>query len=112
MTTTSSPTSSRPQHRRTDDASFAADVAAGLVLVKFTGAWCPPCRALQPTLDAIARDRRELVVLDVDVDASQTLAEKFGVRTIPTLLAFRDGQAIGKLVGNVPRAQIEGLLRG
>jgi thioredoxin 1 len=112
MITTSSPTSSRPQHRHTDEASFATDVAAGLVLVKFTGAWCPPCRALQPTLDAIARDRSDLTVLDVDVDASQTLAEKFGVRTIPTLLAFRDGQAIGKLVGNVPRAQIEGLLRG
>lgn len=70
----------------------------------------PACRALQPTLAAIARDRRDFVVVVVVVDASHTLAEKFGVRTIPTLIAFRDGQAIGKLVGNVPRAQIEGLL--
>ncbi|MCY0992533.1 thioredoxin family protein [Nannocystis sp. ILAH1] len=109
---TTSPSSSRPHPRRTDDASFAADVAASpLVLVKFSGAWCPPCRALQPTLDAIARDRSDLSVFDVDVDASHGLAEQFGVRSIPTLVAFRDGKPIGQLVGNQPRARIEALLR-
>ncbi|MDC0716097.1 thioredoxin family protein [Nannocystis bainbridge] len=108
---TTSPNSS--PHHRSDDASFAADVAASpYVLVKFAGAWCPPCRALQPTLDAIARDRSDLAVFDVDVDASHALAERFGVRSIPTLVAFRDGQPIGQLVGNQPRARIEALLRG
>jgi thioredoxin 1 len=112
MTTISSPNSSRPQPRRTDDASFDADVAAApLVLVKFAGTWCPPCRALQPTLDAIARDRDDVLVLSVDVDDSQALAQKFGVRSVPTLVAFRDGRAIGQLVGNQPRARIEALLR-
>jgi thioredoxin len=112
MTTTSSPTSSRPQPRHSDDASFAADIAAApVVLVKFAGTWCPPCRALQPTLDAIARDRQDLLVFAVDVDESQALAQRFGVRSIPTLVAFRDGRPIGQLVGNQPRARIEALLR-
>lgn len=112
MTTLSSPTCSLPHPRRTDDASFAADVAAApLVLVKFAGTWCPPCRALQPTLDALARDRTDVLVLSVDVDESQSLAQKYEVRSVPTLLAFRDGRPIGRLVGNQPRARIEELLR-
>lgn len=107
MTTNSSPNSSRPL----DDAAFTAELAAApLVLVKFTGPWCPPCRALQPTLDALARDRADLRVVSVDVDESPALAERFGVRSIPMLVAFRDGQPLGQLVGNQPRAKIEALL--
>ena len=110
MPTNSSPDSSHP--RRTDEATFAADVAAApLVLVKFAGTWCPPCRALQPTLDAIVRDRRDLVILSVDVDDNQSLAQRYEVRSVPTLVAFRDGRPIGRLVGNQPRARIEDLLR-
>jgi thioredoxin 1 len=106
---TTSPNTS--PHRRSDDASFAADVAASpYVLVKFAGAWCPPCRALQPTLDAIARDRSDLLLLSVDVDESQALAQQFAIRSIPTLVAFRDGRPVGQLVGNQPRARIEALL--
>lgn len=105
-------TNSSNSSRRTDDASFAADIAAApVVLVKFAGAWCPPCRALQPTLDAIARDRSDLLVLSVDVDESQALAQQFSVRSVPTLVAFRDGKPIGQIVGNQPRARIEALLR-
>lgn len=112
MTTNSSPASSRPHPRRTDDASFARDVAAApLVLVKFAGTWCPPCRALQPTLDALARDRADLLVLSVDVDDNQTLAQEYEVRSVPTLVAFRGGRPIGRLVGNQPRARIEALLQ-
>ena len=107
---TKSPNSSQSRH--TDDNSFAADVAAApVVLVKFAGTWCPPCRALQPTLDAIARDRSDLLLLSVDVDESQALAQQFAIRSIPTLVAFRGGRPVGQLVGNQPRARIEALLR-
>ncbi|MBL9039525.1 MAG: thioredoxin family protein [Archangium sp.] len=102
---------SNAQLRTTDDASFDADLgSARLVLVKFTGTWCPPCKALQPTLDAVARDRRDLVVLSVDVDASQQVAQRYGVRAVPTLIAFRDGKPFGQLVGNQPRSTIDKLL--
>lgn len=99
--------------RVTDEKRFDADVAsAPLVLVKFTGEWCPPCRALQPTLEAIARDRADLVVLSVDVDSEQAVAERYGVRSLPTLIAFRQGKPAGQLVGNQPRRAIEKLLGG
>mgnify|MGYP000449807680 CR=1 FL=1 len=108
-----SPTTKHPRLRTSTDASFAADLAAApLVLVKFAGAWCPPCRALQPTLEAIARDRDDILVLSVDVDENHALAEQFKVRSVPTLVAFRAGQPIGQILGNQPRPRIEALLRG
>ncbi len=98
-------------HRTTDDVTFDADLrGAPLVLVKFAGTWCPPCRALEPTLDAVARDRAGLMVLSVDVDEQQALAQRFGVLAVPTLIAFRDGRPIGQLVGNASRTAIEKLL--
>jgi len=78
--------------------------------VKFTGAWCGPCRGLEPTLVALGRDRPELRVLSVDVDAHPVIAERFGVRAVPSLIAFRDGQPVGQSVGNVSRARIDALL--
>ncbi len=81
--------------------------SAPIVLVKFTGAWCPPCRALEPTLDAIAAARPSLIVLTVDVDEQQLLAQRYGVRTVPTLLLFRDGRPAGQVVGNLPRERLE-----
>ncbi len=104
--------SSSPPRATTDD-RFDADIAsAALVLVKLTGAWCPPCKALQPTLDALVRDRPELLLLSLDVDDHQRVAQRFGIRGVPTLLAFRDGSLIGRLMGNQPRARIDRLLEG
>lgn len=97
--------------RHTDTQHFDADLgSAPTVLVKFTGTWCPPCRALQPTLEAVARARTDLVVLEVDVDAETPVAERFGVRAVPTLIAFRHGKPVGQLVGNQSRARIETLI--
>ncbi|MBX7097400.1 MAG: thioredoxin family protein [Myxococcaceae bacterium] len=107
------PPSLRSQLREVDDATFDAEVAsAPLVLVKFTAAWCPPCRALQPTLEAVAKDRPGLQVLSVDVDEQQATAQRFGVRALPTLLVFRGGQVAGQVVGNQSRAAVERLLGG
>ncbi len=105
--------STNPRLRVTDDVHFDADVAsAPLVLVKFGGTWCPPCRALEPTLDALVRDRADVTVLSVDVDTEQAVSQRFGVRSIPTMILFRQGKPAGQLVGNQPRASIEKLLRG
>lgn len=100
-----------PNLRATDDQHFDADVASSpLVLVKFTGTWCPPCRALQPTLEKLAAERADVLVLTVDVDEEQQVAQRYGVRGVPTLLAFRDGKPVGQLIGAHPRANIEKLL--
>ena len=80
-------------------------------MVKFTAEWCAPCRALQPTIDAVVKERPDVTVLHVDVDAEQRLAERFAVRTVPMMFVFRGGRPVGQMVGNASRASLEKLLR-
>lgn len=82
------------------------------VLLDCWANWCGPCHALAPTIDAIARAHAgRLVVGKLDVDANPETASRFGVRSIPTLLLFKDGQLVDRLVGVQSRAAIEARLQ-
>jgi len=75
------------------------------VLVDFWAAWCGPCRMVGPVIEEIANDYEgKAVVGKVDVDANQEFAAKYGVRNIPTVLLFKDGEVIDKQVGVAPKS--------
>lgn len=77
------------------------------VLVDFWATWCPPCRAIAPTLDALAKETAgEATVAKVDVDENRALAVKHGVRNIPTLIIFKNGKEVDRLVGVHPKSVI------
>jgi thioredoxin 1 len=91
-----------------DDASFATLVTdqPGLVLVDFHAVWCGPCVALAPTLARLAADYAGRVrVVKVDVDAAPGTAMQYGIRSMPTVLLFRDGTPVQSIVGLQPKAR-------
>ena len=74
------------------------------VLVDFWAAWCGPCRMVGPIIDEISSEYEgKAVVGKVDVDANQEFAAKYGVRNIPTVLVFQNGEVVGRQVGVAPK---------
>ena len=77
------------------------------VLVDFWAAWCGPCRMVGPIIEQLGEEYEgKAVIGKVDVDANQEFAAKYGVRNIPTILFFKNGEVVDKSVGAVPKAQL------
>lgn len=82
------------------------------VLIDFFASWCGPCRMVLPLIDEIARERDDIVVGKVNVDAEPDLASTFGVLSIPTLVVVKNGEIVNQAVGARPKSQILELLEG
>jgi len=81
------------------------------VLVDFYADWCGPCKIMAPLLDDIARARiGELLVAKLNTDQSPSSSQQYGIRGIPTLILFRDGQEAARQTGAIPREEIEALI--
>jgi thioredoxin 1 len=95
-----------------DDNNLAATLASKApVLLEFGAVWCPPCRTIEPHVKAVADKYGDrLVVGKLDADGNPDASARFDVRSLPTLLMFKDGQVVGQIVGAVPRARIEALV--
>ena len=81
------------------------------VVVDFYADWCGPCKIMAPLLDDAARRRAgELLIVKLDTDRNPVTGQRFGIRGIPTLIAFRSGKEVARRVGAVPPAELEAFL--
>lgn len=96
------------------DATFEAEVlkADRPVLVDFWAEWCAPCRMIAPIVETIAEEQADtLKVVKLDVDDNHQVAAQYGVMSIPTLILFKDGQPVERVVGFMPKERLLAALR-
>ncbi len=96
------------------DETFAEEVeqVEGVAVVDFWAAWCGPCRLVAPIMDELAQKYAGVVtVAKLDVDSSQRTAMRFNVRSIPSILFFKDGELVDMVIGAVPKQHLEQKLK-
>jgi len=92
------------------DTSFDSDVlkASGPVLVDFWAEWCGPCKMIGPILEELAGEMQgQVTIAKMDLEANPMTPTKYGVRSIPTLILFKDGQPVATKVGAMPKQALQ-----
>lgn len=92
----------------TSEFRSSVESSKGVVVVDFFATWCGPCNMLAPVFEELGEDMKdEARFLKIDIDQSLEIAQQFDVSTVPTMIIFKDGEAVERLVGFMPKNKIE-----
>jgi thioredoxin 1 len=89
-----------------NESNFDRTIAKGISIIDFWAPWCGPCKMMTPIIEKIAEDNTEIIVGKVNIDKSQSIAQKFNVLSIPTILIMKDGEPMEQTVGVVSASTI------
>ncbi|CAD2073444.1 thioredoxin [Jeotgalicoccus coquinae] len=94
-----------------NDAGFKEEIGSGLTLVDFWAPWCGPCKMIAPILEELAPEiEGKANIAKLNVDENQATASEYEVMSIPTLILFKDGEPVDKVVGFQPKEQLAALI--
>ncbi|CAD2076957.1 thioredoxin [Jeotgalicoccus meleagridis] len=94
-----------------NDSSFKEEIGSGLTLVDFWAPWCGPCKMIAPILEELAPEvEGKANIAKLNVDDNQATASEYEVMSIPTLILFKDGEPVDKVVGFQPKEQLASLI--
>lgn len=92
---------------------FSDKTSNGVVLIDFGAEWCGPCKTLLPILEKVSKDYEgKMNIYSVDIDRSPSLAARHGVMSVPTMLVFKDGRQIDRMVGLLPERELKKRIDG
>lgn len=86
---------------------FTEETAQGVTLVDFWAEWCGPCRMVAPIVEELSGEMESVKFAKVNVDENQGIAQSLGITAIPTLVLYRDGKPVDKVVGLLPKEQLK-----
>ena len=105
--------SSREDIKHLSEDTFTKDIQHGVVLVDFYADWCGPCRMMTSVLEKVAQEiKGHAVIGKLDIDSAQKVASQFQVTSIPTLILYKDGKEVGRLVGLRDAAAVKQFIDG
>ncbi len=91
--------------------TFDSHVKSGVTVIDFWAPWCGPCKMLAPVIEQISDEYGgRLQICKVNVDDNQNLAARYGIMSIPSVLVFKDGEVVDKMVGSRPKSQIKEMI--
>jgi len=89
------------------DSNVAEFIQSPITILQFSAEWCGPCRMLGPIIEDLAKDNTDVTIGKVNVDENSESAVKYGVRGIPTMIFFKDGEVVDKIVGVKSKAELQ-----
>ncbi|MCB1140991.1 MAG: thioredoxin [Leptospiraceae bacterium] len=93
------------------DSNYTDEITGGMVLVDCWAEWCGPCRMVAPVLEELSKELGEKVsIKKLNVDDNQKTAQMLGIQSIPTLLLYKDGKLVDKVIGALPKTQIKNFI--
>ena len=88
------------------DQNFEETIKEGITLVDFWAEWCGPCKMLGPILEEVADELPNVKIAKLNVDENPIMSQKFGIRSIPTMITFKDGELVDNITGALPKQLI------